>query len=214
MNPDLEKIISHITTPKREIFTQIFLVFITPILLIKLNILSIQYRIPVLIALVVLLMVILIREKWTWEMLGFSKKHIKHYLAPYAMFTFLGVAFIVFTHEIAGFSIAHTWWQQKHFLYMFLILSFLQEVAYRGYLMPALGKITNNPYWIIGLNTVLFTFLHIIYPNLAVGIPVALVGGLGFSLMYYKYPNLPLITISHSVLNFCAVLYGFFVISH
>ena len=55
-------------------------------------------------------------------------------------------------------------------------------------------------------------FLHSIFPNPTIGLPIAFIGGLGFALMYMKYPSLLLIIISHSIINFFVVLYGFFVI--
>lgn len=213
MDSQLITTIDSISTSKKELVTQILIVFILPILFIKFDILAVEYRVPVLVALITILVATLIKEKWTFKMLGVGNGTFKKYLLPYTIFTIVGVFSITLLGTSLGYQQATNWWTQPHFLYLFFVVSLFQEVGYRGYLIPALGKITQYPLWIIFLNTLLFTFLHVIFSNLIVGLPLAFVGGIGFALMYMKYPNLPLIVISHSILNFCAVLYGFFTVS-
>lgn len=212
MNPILEKAISKIGTSKHEIFAHITVVFVFPILFINMDILALEYRIPVLVALITLLFALARQEKWTLPMLGILNGTFKKYILPYIIFTIVGVAGIIMLAQGLGYDPAPEWWHRPHFLYLFFIVSLFQEVGYRGYLIPALGKISPSPLWVLFLNTLLFTFLHTIFPNMVVGLPIAFVAGLGFALMYMKYPNLPLIILSHSILNFFAVLYGFFTI--
>lgn len=212
MNPALTDAINNIKTSKQEIFAHILVVFVLPIVFIKTQILAIEYRVPVLVALITLLCAIVLREKWTFSMLGINTHTFKKYFLPYTLFTIAGVTFIISVAHGLGYKGIPHWWSYPHFIYLFFIVSLFQEIGYRAYLIPALGKITNDPVWILLLNTILFTLLHTIFPNMIVGLPVAFVGGLGFALMYMKYPNLPLVVLSHSILNFCAVLYGFFVV--
>lgn len=200
-----------ITTSKREIWIQIFAVFILPILLIKFHIVPLGHRIWVLVLLVTLLMMILHGESWTLSMMGIHKKWYRD-LLPYTLFTAVCVLGIIMISHLLDRQILTTWWKHPHFLYMFFVVSLFQEFAYRGYLMPALAKITSSTSRIILLNTLLFTFLHVIFPDLIYGLPLAFVGGICFALMYKKYPNLPLIIIAHAILNFTVVLFGFFTI--
>lgn len=79
--------------------------------------------------------------------------------------------------------------------------------------MPALASVERSPAALILTNAVLFTFLHAVFPNYLINLPLAFVGGIAFASMYYKYPNLWLIMISHAVLNFVAVWYGFFTVA-
>ncbi len=212
MNTEIEQPIENIKTKTWEIYLQIFTVFVIPIILINTGIIPIQYRVWTMGILVAILLSILIKEKWTWHMLGLKNKTLKKYLLPYIIFTGIGVIFIIVFGEKTGQEEIARWWTYHHFIYGFFLVSLLQEVAYRGYLIPALGKITNKPLTIVMVNTLLFTFLHTIFPNPMLGLPLAFVGGVGFSLMYLRFPNLPLIVLSHAVLNFVIVLYGFFVI--
>ena len=212
MNPILEKTISSIKTKDRELNIQIFIVFLIPIILLDLGIIPITYRIWVMALLVTLLVSILIAEKWTWNMLGLKTNTFKKYLLPYIIFTAIGLVGVIVFGEKTGQEEIAKWWTYDHFIYGFFLVSLLQEIAYRAYLIPALGKLVSSPLKIVLINTLLFTFLHTIFPNPVMGLPLAFVGGLGFAFMYIRYPNLPLIVLSHAILNFVIVLYGFFVI--
>ncbi len=213
MHPEISRAIAEIRTSKRELVAQILTVFIFPIILIQLGFIPINARIFVLIFLVSLLVVILFTEKWTLAMLGVAKASIKKYFLPYLIFTAITVLLItMFGESVTGKEELGRWWTERHFLYLFFIVSLFQEIAYRGYLIPALGKLIAKPEIVFFCNVVLFTFLHAIFPDPLISLPVAFVGGIGFAAMYMKYPSLPLIILCHALLNFFVVLYGFFVI--
>lgn len=213
MHPELTRAIQAIKTSKRELVMQILTVFVFPIVLIMLGFIPIEWRIGVLIGIVSLLLIILFTEKWTPAMLGVAKGSVRRYFLPYAVFTGAAVLLIIyFGRSISGVGNQPEWWLYNHFLYLFFVVSLFQEIAYRGYLIPALGKLFTHPASVFIANVAAFTFLHVIFPNLLTNLPIALLGGIGFTAMYMRYPSLPLIVISHAILNFLAVLYGFFVI--
>jgi membrane protease YdiL (CAAX protease family) len=212
MNEQIHYSIEKIKTSKKEIYAQIFIVFILPILLIKAHLIEVEDRIWVLGILIGLLVAVLIKEKWTWTMLGATTNRIKKYLVPYALFTISTILLCYLFSEKIGNEELVGWWKHGHFLYGFFIVSLFQEIGYRGYLIPALGKIIKKPIFIVLVNALIFTFLHIIFPNPMIGLPIAFIGGIGFAVMYMKYPSLPLIIVSHALINFFVVLYGFFVI--
>lgn len=206
------EIASHIRTGKRELFVQILLVFIVPIALVHFDVISISSRILLLVSLVLALFLILWKEGWKPHMLGLERGNTRSSILPYTIFTLLGVGLIISFGHLVGQTELVRWWTHKHFLYMFLVVSLFQELAYRAYLIPALSKLTSVPIYVIGTNALLFMYLHTIFPNPLVGLPLAFVGGIGFAFMYMRYPNIVLIVMSHAVLNFFAVLYGFYVI--
>ncbi|MDQ5901343.1 MAG: hypothetical protein QG580_58 [Patescibacteria group bacterium] len=214
MNKYLSDSIDKIITSKKELWIQILFVFIIPVFLIQTKIVPAENRIWILMLVVSLLTMILVYEKWNSKMLGLTKSNIKKFVLPYAIFTIIGIMFIIYLSEgILNKEEIKNWWQYSHFLYMFFIVSFFQEIAYRGYMVPALGKITNkNTNTVIFINAILFTYLHIIFGNFLVSLPLAFLAGISFAVMYIKFPNLILMIISHSILNFFAVLYGFFIL--
>jgi membrane protease YdiL (CAAX protease family) len=212
MHPKLHETITTIKTSIAELCAQIIFVFIVPIVLINTGIIPVTYRVLTLVVLVTVLFILLIKEKWTFKMLGFKKEFSLKEVLVYTIFTLLGVLVITQLGEHIGREELTQWWKHPHFLYLFFVVSLFQEMAYRGYLMPALGKITSSPIRIILTNAALFTFLHSIFPNYLINLPLAFIGGIGLALIYRRYPNLILIVICHAVLNFFAVLYGFFMI--
>lgn len=212
MHPDLTQTIRQLKTPKPELVLQILLVFIAPVLLIRLDIIPISLRVPLLVVLVTTLVGIVHKEKWTFQMLGLVSRPSPKEAFAYSIFTIIGVIVISQVGELIGKEEITHWWMHQHFLYLFIVVSVFQEIAYRGFLIPALGKLMKSKVFLVLTNAFLFMFLHIIFPDLYIGLPLAFIGGIGFALMYLRYPNLPMIIVSHAVLNFTAVLYGFFAI--
>lgn len=201
-----------VPTSRTGLCIQIFLVFILPILLIQLGILPLHYRIWILVGITTLLVAILIHQRWTLTMLGISTHAMQKACVPYAFFTTVAVLGIALFGEGIGREEMSHWWMHGHFLYGFFITSLFQEIAYRGYLIPALAKIIPKRSFVIIANAFLFMILHSIFPTPALGLPLAFVGGMGFAFMYLRYPNLPLIIVSHAIINFFVVLYGFFMV--
>ncbi len=201
-----------VTTSKTELILQILLIFILPVALIKFGIIPISMRIPVLVAVAALTLFVLIKEKWTLNMFHVDMQSVKKYYPQYILFTVVGVVMISVLGENLGKEEIARWWTYPHFLYLFFVVSLFQEILYRGYLIPALQKLLNETAVVILCNTIIFTFMHMLFQNPQVGLPLAFIGGIGFATMYIRYPSLPLIVLSHAVLNFCALLYGFFLV--
>jgi membrane protease YdiL (CAAX protease family) len=214
MHPELQKTIDGIKTSNREIFFQILLVFIVPVGLIAAGVLPIEHRVSILsLAFIGLAAVLFFFDGWTLRMFGLHLKETKRYARAYFAFTIIMILIVVlFSEQVLHLEEIQRWWTHRHFIYLFFIVSLVQEVAYRGYLMPALGKLSKNIPMVLFANALIFTFLHIIFPNPMIGLPLAFTGGMGFAIMYLYYPSLPLVVLSHAALNFCVVLYGFFVI--
>ena len=149
-----------IRTSKKELSLQILLVFILPIIFFQTGIISVKYRIFVLVLIVTTLLIILFFEKWTPRMLGLTSLNLKKFVVPYGIFTLIGTLSIIRFGEIIGNQEITNWWTHSHFLYLFFVVSFFQEIAYRGYLIPALGKLTNVPIFIIFANIVFYKMVN------------------------------------------------------
>lgn len=214
MHPELKRAEKGIRSTKKQIFVQVLLVFIVPVALLYYHVIPLSMRVPVLaVATSGFVAYLVLVEGWTSHMFGIRKGEFSKFFGPYLVFTVSMMLVLVLFGEYAiKTEELKRWWTSSHFLYLFFFVSLFQEVAYRGYLVPALGKMTKSLSVMVLANILLFTFLHIIFPNPIIGLPVAFVGGAGFVLMYLRYPSLPLVVLSHAALNFCAVLYGFFII--
>lgn len=187
-----------------------FSLFVLPILLLYFGIVPLKYRFVVLTIFFLALVVIIVKERWTPRQLGLRTDNLKDVLLPYGLFTVLGVLVLLGVARTIGRHTVSRWWTYPHFLFLFLPISFSQEFAYRAFLMPQLLNVTSSVPVVCCVNAALFAFLHVIYPDLGIILPLAFAGGLGFAVMYHRYPNLFAISASHMVLNFVAVLHSFF----
>src|SRR3989338_3634767 len=188
--------------------TQIGTLFVLPVLLILFGVIPVQYRFFVLLAITILVIAVIVIEKWSLKNLGIRLDNIKKSALWYLIFTvFATVAIIVLarllnhnTQNITG---------NIHFQYGFIILSFLQEFLFRSFLIPKLKLLTASPTLVIISNAALFGILHLIFPNTLVIFLLTALLGVGFAYVYYYRPNLILATIAHSIINFVAVFYCF-----
>ena len=76
----------------------------------------------------------------------------------------------------------------------------IQEFLYRSYLF-ALGGILFRPTINIVLNFILFVWMHIFYPDTALVLLLATVGGFIFLLLYRKHKNFFLVAVVHMIFN-------------
>lgn len=194
------------------VFTQIFFIFILPVFLIYFKVFTSFYFRFIFLLLGALFIYGIIRyEKWSYEDMGLRMDNFKKSFLPYLVFTLLGVLVIFLTAYFFGIkNEPDRVFYIRTFLF-FIPISFVQEFAFRSFLIPQLKKIHKNNYLVIFLNSLLFALIHIIYPDINIGVPLSFVGGIFFAYLYLKYPNLLLISISHSILNLTALLLGFFV---
>ena len=198
---------------KREIvWIQIFYFYIVPILLLYFNLVSEKWRVVMLLLVALLLFGTAMRARWTWKDLGFKHDFLKDTI-PYALFTVAGVLFLLWLSKIVPHEpLLPEWWRNTKFLLLFIPISVLQEIIFRGVLMNFLDKAFSKPIFVILLNSAIFAFMHVIYLNSIFVLPMTFIAGVGFAWMYYEYKNLVLVSISHTILNFVAVALGFFVV--
>ena len=195
---------------------EVIFFFILPITLLYFKIIPVSSRMYILLIFTVLIYGVIKKQHWTNEDLGLTTKNIKKFLPVYFVTTSLAFITIVAVAIFFGFHPIPRWWTQPHFLFLFIAISFFQEFAFRGFLIPLLKKVFPDTFTIITVNALLFAGMHAIYPFAYIGLPFAFMGGLFFAILYHKYPNLILVSISHSILNFIVVLFGLFaiVVSH
>ena len=210
MKSDGDRVITGRNT--NEAFLEIVYIFIAPVALLYVGVIPYSWRILVLLGISLLIMSIIRYGRWTRAQLGIAHLFRPRATAAWSFFTLLGVVAIVYYARRFDFDpvvlgdLASSW----RLLLFFIPLSVLQEVAYRGFLTERLRQFSFSRFHRVFLNAALFTLLHIIYPYAAITLPIAFIGGLCFAALYEKHPDLLLACMSHSVLNFTAVYFGFF----
>ena len=193
------------------VWLQILYLCIIPILLLYYKILPGDLNFLMLLLVSILLYGIVKHNHWTAKDFG-MKKHFLKDIFPYTLFTVGGILFLVWLAQVVPHSPFLNWWKSAKFLLLFIPLSVLQEIAFRGILMNMFRRAFKSPIFIIGLNSCVFALMHVIYLNATFVLPMTFIAGVGFAWMFYKYQNLQLISISHTILNFTAMILGFFII--
>lgn len=193
------------------VWVQILYLYIIPILLLYFKIIPNEFRIILLLGVAILLYGIVKHNKWTYLDLGI-KRNFKEDFIPYTIFTVSGVLFLLWLSQIVPHEPFLGWWKNIRFLFLFIPVSVLQEIVFRGTLMNMLNRAFKSPIFIIALNAGIFALMHVIYLNSVFVLPMTFIAGIGFAWMYLKYKNLILISISHTILNFVAMVLGFFII--
>ena len=141
------------------------------------------------------------------EQLGFTKDNIVFSYLKGALFGTLQiftVFFIIFglkaidVYYVGNISILLL---IKVFI-IFIFQALLEEILFRGYLMPFFSKIIGIKFTII-LLSFLFTCIHLFNPNLdIIGLANVFLAGVTFSLIYYYTGNLWLVGAMHTLWNF------------
>lgn len=197
---------------EREIvWVQILYLYLIPTLLIYFNVIHNDFRVLTLFGIAIVLLGIVKHSHWSYRDMGIHNEFMRD-IVPYSIFTVGGVFFLIWLAKIVPHEPFLNWWTNLKFLLLFIPLSFIQEIVFRGILMNMLRRVFSSPVFIISLNAAVFAFLHVIYLNSMFVLPMTFIAGIGFAWMYYQYKNLILISISHTILNFVAMILGFFII--
>ncbi len=187
---------------------QIIILFVLPVALLYFGIIPIKYRMLALCSVMVLILSVVAEERWTLKDLGISIDGISQAMIAYTIFTVIGIYAISAFAKFLNRKPPNISWKNEYFpiLLVHIAISVLQEFGFRGFLMLKLEAIFISPTIVILVNALLFSFSHIIYPNKKVVLSATFVGGLGFAGIYYLFPNLILVSVSHVILNFFFIL--------
>lgn len=193
-----------------KILVRLFLIFIVPIMLLWTGIIEHQFRLFLLLLVTLFVWWIIVSHHWSYMSLWFRTDNLQKSLLPYCLFTVSGIFVLLFLAFLLGKEPQQLWYHDLHLLFLFIPISIAQEFLYRSFLMKELSSLHLSLFSVILINTFLFTFLHVIYWSLLLILPLTFFAGIGFAWMFKKYPNFYLVSLSHAILNFVAVLYTFF----
>lgn len=196
---------------KEIVLVQIFYLFLLPVFLLYFKLIPGDYRFLVLFTVALLLLGIIHRAKWTYQDVGFKHDWLADW-KEYLLFTVGSVLFLYWLAAVVPHSPFLEWDDNKRFLVLFAPISILQEVVFRGVLIKMLVKAFNDVKVVIFINALVFALMHVLYINAVFVLPFTFIAGIAFAWMYMYKPNIILISISHTVLNFIAMILGFFVI--
>lgn len=140
--------------------------------------------------------------------IGLRTDNIRTALIPYGLFTLVGAFFIVILALIMNKQPLPFWWTNPHQQGFFLVVSIAQEFIFRSLIQTQLQKLI-TPAKAILVVAILYSGAHIFWMDPLI-LFLTFMAGLGWGYLWWKYPNLYLISVSHSIFNFLIVYFGFF----
>ncbi|MEL6804178.1 MAG: CPBP family glutamic-type intramembrane protease [Bacteroidota bacterium] len=197
-----------------ELLLVVVLIFVFPVLLVTVSVIPFQFRIGVLVLVTLFTGLYLYLTGWQWSDLGFRTDNVFVVWWHYVVGGVAGVVGI----KLYAYLLARRWHyrmfgQAPHFLLGFIVVvSLAQQLLFFGFLLTYSLSVFGSVLAAITLVSLLFMYLHIVYPNLQINLPLAGVGGVLFCLVFITGPNFYLATLLHIVLNATAVTHGFFVL--
>ncbi|MBS3071527.1 CPBP family intramembrane metalloprotease [Candidatus Pacearchaeota archaeon] len=187
----------------------ILILFILPFLLIYNKLIPKKYYLVALFTVLIFTLILVFVENVSPKDLGIRIDNFKQTYLPHLIFTFISLVVLLIFIKYNGSIPIKEWWLDRHFRYFFVIISFTQVFLFLGYFLPKLQVIFPSIWIAILVNGIMFASVHIFYKDFVAMFPLLILGGVGFAAIYAFYPNLILAGISHSILNFFIVLYGY-----
>lgn len=182
-------------------------ILVLPVLLIYFNIIPFMYRKFVLITVVLITIFGIYIEKTSIYELGIRSDNLKNTFIPYFLFTFIAAVLTVWYAWYSGKTPVESWWKIPYLQYIFIPTSIVQEFIYRGFFQTQYQKFL-KPSISILIIAIVYSFMHILWGS-GEFIILTLLAGLIWGILWYKYPNLIWMSISHSVLNFLINYFGY-----
>lgn len=191
-------------------WTMLVLIYIVPVTLLRVGIIHREWRTRALFLVCGIALLVARQQGISLEKLGWCAKRWQRGLLEYSLITILGVLGIVAAGALTGKQPTADEALYYNLVCWVVPKSVAQEFLFRGFLMAKLSEMLHRPVAIIFLNAILFSFLHIIFENLIIVLPLTFLGGLLFATAYQRHPNLILVSAAHIVLNAVAIWYRFF----
>ncbi len=176
--------------------------------LIRLNIISVEYRLFFLFG-VFVVMVFWGFFTLTPFAMGFTNDNFIHGLVPWGVATFFMLACAGIAATFLKHRHAEDPFRDPHFLFLFIPISIVQQFMYQSVLLQKLLQ-GIGPWFAIAICALCFGYMHTVFPRPGRNFVLATLGGALFSSLFYLYPNFLLASLSHMVLNFITVYLGFF----
>ena len=191
-----------------RLYLQMLVFLVLPVLSLVMGFVPLNGRVHILVLIILGIIFLIVIEKISFKELGLRVDNIKTTFIPYSILTVLGVFSLLFLMHIFNKHPLENWWTHPHLQWIFLPASILQEFGYRAFFQTKLQKAI-NPYLAIFIISVLYSFMHILWKDPLI-LLITFMAGLGWGYLWYKYPNFYLLVLSHAILNFLTVLFGFF----
>lgn len=184
------------------------LAYYLPVFLLWFGIIPFRLRFHILVAMALLMSAYAACQHRGYRSLGLRADTLKGSLAWNGLLsvTLASVLLVLHIHGLPGRS--PTTEPILFYVFYVLISSPCQEFLFRSSLFAEMNAAgVTSPFWQILLSAVTYSFLHVIYRD-PITLAVTLLMGILWGVIYYRYPNLLGVTVSHAVLGAVSIIVG------
>lgn len=182
-------------------------VYIVPVLLLLFEIIPYEYRFYVLEVITVLLFIYAKLTKATFKQLGFRVDNFKESFIKLLPVT-IGLSLTMLLVYALDASKPALYGTLVFYIFYVFISSPSQEFIYRSFLFHLFSKIDLSKSQRILFSSLLYSFVHIIYLDVATLVVTFLIG-LYWGYHYDRFRNWYSVSLSHSILGAVSILLGF-----
>jgi len=190
-----------------KLFLVILVTYVSPVFLILTGLVPFEYRFYVLKVATILIVLYSLSTSIGLSKLGFSKKNLWPSIKHILPITLIFALPIIFALILGWTRIDNSKISWSFYLFFIFISSPSQEILYRGYLFHLLGKAGLNKSRLVILSSILYSFVHLIYLDIATLI-ITFIIGIFWGINYQEYRNIYGVILSHSILGAMAILAG------
>lgn len=193
--------------PAAKVVLVVLLIYIIPVLLLLFSVIPYQYRFHVLELTTLVLLVYAKFSKISFRQLGFRMDNIQVSILNLVPVT-LGLSTVMLLVYFFDKSKPTLYGTILFYLFYVFISSPSQEFIYRGFLFELFSGIELGKAQKIIFSSILYSFVHIIYLDLAT-LVVTFMMGLIWGYSYNKFHNIFSVSLSHSMIGAISILLGF-----
>jgi membrane protease YdiL (CAAX protease family) len=186
----------------------ILLGYYLPILLIWVGIIPFEFRFHTLVAMAIIMIAYCFLKKISFHDLGFRTDTFAKSLLWNSVLSVLLVLvmYLAYLLHLIRTPTVPSW--NLFFFFYVLISCPAQEFIFRSVIFAEMKKSNIiKPIYQVAFSAITFSLLHIIYKDI-ITLSVGLFIGIIWGVIYYKYPNIYGVILSHSVLGTVSILVG------
>lgn len=183
------------------------ILYLVPVGLVYAGILPFSLRFHFLIAVTLVTVLLFATRQESLVELGIKNCNWKSDFLPYFLITlpFLIILALAPKTGLAGRKFIPS--SINFYIFYILVSSPCQEFLYRAALRVAVKQISESTYLYIIISAVLYSLLHIVYKD-AFTLAITFVIGIVWAAVYWKHPNLFLVSLSHAILGLVTIRLG------
>ena len=186
----------------------ILCVYVAPVVLILPGVIPFSQRFTLLLGMAIVVFVVELIRGRSWKELGFRSDTLSGSLKVNLALSATVGAILLIAWVFGAFSSSAAHESALFYVFYVLISSPTQEFLFRSVVFAEMNRAKiAGARWQVGLSTLIYVFPHTIYKDALTVLVVAAIGAI-WGLIYWRYPNIYGVALSHAALGAVSIAAG------